>query len=128
MRYSEEKLKHLTDQRINQVFALSRGEYTPPPPGAEVIVLGQKLSYYDELRNICDCHPDYIGDDSTLWLADEAGMSLINMGGIYYVVASGFTRLIVHADGRENPVETDVAMWSAEDPRKAIICLLLLMS
>lgn len=128
MRYSEERLKNLTELHINKEFAISRGEYTPPPPGAEVIVLGQKLSYYDELRNIWDCYPDYICDDSTLWLAEEAGMSLINVGGLYHVVASGFTRLIVHADGRENPVETDVAMWSEEDPRKAIICLLLLMS
>lgn len=53
------KYSKLTDAEINKLIAIIENTFIEPPNGLCTEIIDDILHYYDEMRVIFDCHPDY---------------------------------------------------------------------
>ena len=57
--YTKEQLESKSDLEINEIVAIKCNEYDEVPNYGEPVTIGDKHCYYDDLRNIFECHADY---------------------------------------------------------------------
>ena len=57
--HTKEQLEGMSDLQINKLVAVANGEYQEIPNYGEAVMVGDKYCYYDDARNICECHADY---------------------------------------------------------------------
>jgi len=79
--YTSEQLSPLSDEEINVIAARIEGEYVTPPHGFDLEQVGGVLHYYDVIRVLHPCHPDYCGDDALAFrLMIDNDINLITFG------------------------------------------------
>ena len=62
MEFTQEQLESMSNLEINHIVAKIKGDLIDVPFGFEGFICGDKHCYYDDLRGIWGCHPDYCHD------------------------------------------------------------------
>lgn len=82
--YTQEQLSEMSDFEVNKAVAEKLGEFIEPPYRACTEVVGDKLAYYDDMRNITMCHEDYCNSWADAGpIAEKYGISVITGLGIW---------------------------------------------
>jgi hypothetical protein len=74
---NKEQLEAMSDAEINKAVAISASAYEEVPCYGEVVIVGDKECYYDDERNIFECHADYCDSyEDMMPLVFEHGIEL----------------------------------------------------
>lgn len=89
MIYTQEQLEAMSDLELNKSLSILADDYEEIPSYGKEVIIGGKQCYYDDARNIHECHCDYIDSyEDMMPLAFDAELSLISNYNKTYTACS----------------------------------------